>query len=87
MNDQSIVFTKNYSSRISKDAAQIVKDQGATLEKGYDLVGSYANWAWTMRYQSGWTVETPQPEGLPFVSYPYGYEAGSIDPVYATYVE
>lgn len=83
VNDQKIVFTKNYSSRISKDAAQIVRDQGATLEKGYDLVGSYANWAWTMRYQAGWTVETEQPDGLPFVRYPYGYAPGSVDPVYA----
>lgn len=85
VNDQKIVFTKNYSSRISKDAAQVVRDQGATLEKGYDLVGSYANWAWTMRYQAGWTVETEQPDGLPFVRYPYGYAPGSVDPVYARY--
>lgn len=85
VNNQSIVFTKNYSSRISKDAAQIVQDQGATLEKGYDLVGSYANWAWTMRYQAGWTVETDQPDGLPFVRYPYGYAPGGVDPVYAGY--
>lgn len=82
---QKIVFRKNYSSRVSKNADQIVRDQGAVLESGYDLAGSYSNWAWTMRYQAGWTVETERPEGLPFVSYPYGYEAGSVDPVYAAY--
>lgn len=80
---QSILLEKNYNTRISKNAAQIVQDGGAVLEPGYNLTGSCAQWAWTMRYQSGWTTDTAQPTGLPFVQYPYGFAAGSENPVYA----
>lgn len=80
---KDILFQKNYSNRVSKTPAQIVKDKGAVLDDGFNLTGSYSNWAWTMRYQSGWTTDTAQPTGLPFVQYPYGFAAGSENPVYA----
>ena len=83
VNGEAVLFQKNYSNRISKTPAQIVKDKGAVLDDGFNLTGSYSNWAWTMRYQSGWTTDTAQPTGLPFVQYPYGFAAGSENPVYA----
>lgn len=47
-------------------------------------MGGASKCAWTMRYQSGWTLGTPQPTGLPYVegSYPYGYEPGGTNPAY-----
>lgn len=58
---------------------------GATLEPGYNLArGGAHQWAWTQRYQSGWTTSDVQPTDLPYVegAYPYGYRPGSANPVY-----
>lgn len=82
VNGQELLFQKNYSRLVSKSAAEIVKANGATFDDGFNMVGSYSNWAWTMRYQAGWTLETAQPDGLPFVNYPYGYAPGSSNPAY-----
>ena len=79
---QEILFQKNYSSRVSKTAAEVVADKGAVLDDGFNLTGSYLYWAWTKRYQAGWTLETAQPTGLPYVTYPYGFEPGSRNPAY-----
>lgn len=60
-------------------------EAGAQLQPGYNLKGKNSiKWAWTLRYQAGWTYGTPQPTSLPYVDgcYPYGYEAGSSNPVY-----
>ncbi|MGM9659070.1 MAG: hypothetical protein ACI3WQ_00555, partial [Faecousia sp.] len=64
-------------ARAYKLAAEMV-EAGAELQDGYNLKGKNSiKWAWTLRYQSGWTYGTPQPAGLPYVEgcYPYGYEA------------
>ncbi len=58
---------------------------GVELEPGFNLSGDGAEkWAWTYRYQSGWTTSTPEPDSLPYVDghYGYGYEPGSSNPVY-----
>ena len=65
-------------------------EAGAKLQDGYNLKGKNGiKWAWTPRYQSGWTYDTPQPTGLPYVEgcYPYGYEAGGSNPAYAAEME
>lgn len=77
---EEITFTR------SRGANKTVLDMiagGAWLEPGYNLTGSGAmQWAWTMRYQAGWTTQDEKPDDLPFVSYPYGYEPGGEDEVY-----
>jgi len=50
--------------------------KGATLDEGYNTVrGGAAQWAWTMRYQAGWTRLDKQPSSLPYVNGipPYGF--------------
>ncbi|MCD8023357.1 MAG: hypothetical protein LUF30_10460 [Lachnospiraceae bacterium] len=77
-----LTFTRNISA--TKEVEEILAD-GAYLEDGYNLTdGGTFKWAWTMRYQSGWTTSTPEPDSLPYVDgyYPYGYEAGSSNPIY-----
>jgi hypothetical protein len=69
---------------VNKSAADMIAG-GATLVPGYNLSGSnVTKWAWTYRYQSGWTTYTAKPTGLPYVdgAYPYGYEPGSSNSVY-----
>lgn len=71
-------------ARAYKLTAEMVA-AGAQLDDGYNLKGKNSiKWAWTPRYQVGWSYGTPQPTGLPYVegNYPYGYEAGSSNPVY-----
>jgi hypothetical protein len=69
---------------VNRSAADMIAD-GATLVPGYNLSGTnITKWAWTYRYQSGWTTFTAEPDSLPYVdgAYPYGYEAGSSNPAY-----
>ncbi|GEM_PF-3001881 len=80
---ETIVFQQNLNVR--KNIEQIIAD-GAYLKDGFNLAGAGPEkWAWTMRYQSGWTLGSPKPEGLPYIAgaYGYGYEPGSVNPVYA----
>lgn len=91
---QSVTFDKTYDtmsvSQRAYDLAGLVADGLADLEPGFNtqtLEGGRLYPAWTMRYQSGWTTSTPQPEGLPYVDYPYGYEPGSENPIYAAELE
>lgn len=80
VNGEALTFTRNRGS--NKSVADMISG-GAWLEPGYNLTGSGAmQWAWTMRYQSGWTTQDKQPTDLPFVTYPYGYEPGGSDEVY-----
>lgn len=77
-------FNQN-TSRSMYLAASAMVENGASLLPGYNLSGTNATkWAWTMRYQSGWTTGSAKPDGLPYIEgcYPYGYEAGSANPVY-----
>lgn len=77
-------FTHNAPRSMYVNISEMVAN-GATLLPGYNLSGTTATkWAWTMRYQAGWTVGSAKPEGMPYVEgyYPYGYEAGIDDPVY-----
>ncbi len=69
---------------IFKETADVIAS-GATLVDGYNCpVEGPFKWAWTRRYQAGWTIYTPQPDSLPYVEghYPYGYEPGSSNPIY-----
>lgn len=80
---KTYVFQQNLI-RAYKLAGEMI-EAGAQLQDGYNLKGKNSiKWAWTPRYQSGWTYGTPQPTGLPYVEgcYPYGYQAGSSNPVY-----
>lgn len=75
-------FTENVS--VTKDIATMVKD-GVELDDGFNQVSMPTSFpAWTTRYQSGWTLLTPKPTALPYVSdhYGYGYEPGSSNPAY-----
>lgn len=75
-------FQQNVSAR--KEIPQMLA-LGARLDDGYNLSGcGPLQWAWTKRYQSGWTVGTPKPTSLPYVdgNYGYGYAAGSSNPIY-----
>lgn len=78
---EEITFTQNIS--VTRSVKDILAD-GGQLEDGYNTKGdsSELKWAWTMRYQAGWTLTSEQPTGLPYVAYPYGYEPGSANPVY-----
>ena len=80
---ETLLLTENVNV-IKTSISQIVEG-GATLADGYNLKGTgVSKWAWTMRYQSGWTTLSPIPEGLPYVegAYGYGYLPGSQNPVY-----
>lgn len=75
-------FTQNLS--VSKEPSAIVRD-GAYLQTGFNLNGvNVPKWAWTTRYQSGWTTYSAQPNSLPYVEgqYGYGYLPGSSNPAY-----
>ncbi|MCD8022865.1 MAG: hypothetical protein LUF30_07820 [Lachnospiraceae bacterium] len=78
---EEIIFTRSISAK--KDPDEILAD-GAYLDDGYNMEGSLEKCAWSMRYQSGWTTSTPEPDSLPYMEgyYPYGYEAGSSNPIY-----
>ncbi len=79
---EEMTFTRNIA--VDKNQAEIIAD-GATIQEGYNTATSGGfKWAWTERYQSGWTTQTPQPDSLPYVAgaYPYGYEPGSSNPIY-----
>jgi hypothetical protein len=78
---EEVNFEKNLS--VTKSNEDMLAD-GAYLEKGYNLNGSKADkWAWTFRYQSGWTTESAKPSSLPYATaqivpnpadgYPYGF--------------
>lgn len=85
---ETYVFQQNLA-RPYKLVSEMV-EAGAKLQDGYNLKGKNGiKWAWTPRYQSGWTYDTPQPTGLPYVEgcYPYGYEAGGSNPAYAAEME
>lgn len=72
-------FTENISATISD--AEIIAN-GASLEPGYNLVTNGADkWAWTFRYQSGWTTDSDKPDSLPYAegAYPYGFSADSAE--------
>lgn len=81
-----VTYTFNQNTpRSMYVAPSVMVENGASLLPGYNLSGTNATkWAWTMRYQSGWTIGSAKPDGLPYVEgcYPYGYEAGSANPVY-----
>lgn len=80
---QTYTFTENVNASV--DISDMIAN-GATLDDGYNLSGTgVAKWAWTQRYQSGWTTSTAQPTSLPYVEgeeYGYGYEPGSSNPAY-----
>lgn len=82
MTEEKTVDGETYTFKQNVSATKNIPDiisGGAYLDDGYNLRGSGAGkWAWTSRYQSGWTVNTPRPTALPYVEgfYPYGYEAG-----------
>lgn len=83
---ETYVFQQNLA-RPYKLVSEMV-EAGATLQDGYNLKGKNGiKWAWTPRYQSGWTYDTPQPQGLPYVNYPYGYEPGGSNPAYTREME
>lgn len=78
---EEIEFTINVSP--TKTIAEML-EAGAQLVPGYNLNGSNADkWAWTYRYQAGWTTDTPEPTSLPYPDiYPFGYEAGGSNSAY-----
>lgn len=78
-------FNQNLASKSFYNAASVMVEKGATLVPGYNLTNAgVSKWAWTERYQSGWSMYTAQPDGLPYVdgSWWYGYEAGGSNPAY-----
>ncbi len=83
VNGEKLVFTQNTNFGL-QPATMVAK--GAELEDGYNLnsESKTLKWAWTMRYQSGWTLDSGIPTGLPYVEghYPYGFEPGESNPVY-----
>lgn len=73
---KEITFTQNVN--VVKSDAEILAGEGTYLEPGYNQVNTGADkWAWTFRYQSGWTTASAKPDSLPYVegAYPYGYTA------------
>lgn len=73
-------FTENVNA--TKSISDIVAD-GATLAEGYNLNGvGVTQWAWTPRYQSGWTTLDAKPTTIPYVDGYYGFAAGSSNPSY-----
>lgn len=77
VNGETITFDKVYSTKVTLGGEDMAA-RGVTAEKGYAISNSSNNydwsmWSWAERYRSGWTTETPQPVGLPYVSFPYGY--------------
>ncbi len=79
---EDITFTRNCDPILDTDD---MIANGAYLEPGYNRqIESPQKWAWTKRYQSGWTTTTPQPVSGPYVDgyYGYGYEPGSSNPIY-----
>ncbi len=77
-------ITFNRSITVTKSIADIVAS-GASLEDGFNVDASAVSyWAWTTRYQSGWTTYDEEPTEIPYVEgyYGYGYEAGSTNPSY-----
>lgn len=79
-----VTYTFNQNIDITKRIPDMLAG-GACLDDGYNLSGGVSGkWAWTKRYQSGWTINTAQPDKLPYIDgfYPYGYAAGSSNPAY-----
>lgn len=84
---ERVVFKRNLKANMS---VSTMLDRGATLEPGYNMArGGAHQWAWTKRYQAGWTKLSPQPTSLPYVegSYPYGYKPDSPNPIYVNEME
>lgn len=78
-------FDQNLASRAFYNSAAVMVEKGAALVPGYNLTNAgVSKWAWTTRYQSGWTTYTAQPDGLPYAdgSWWYGYKAGESNPAY-----
>lgn len=78
-------FNQNMNSKSYYNAASAMVEKGATLIDGYNLTNAgVSKWAWTTRYQSGWTTYSDQPTGLPYVdgSYWHGFEVGGSNPAY-----
>jgi len=87
VDSKKIAFKRNISTNMSATA---MLERGATLEPGYNMArGGAHQWAWTKRYQAGWTKLSPQPTSLPYVdgAFPYGYEPGSPNPIYVNEME
>lgn len=81
---EGVLYTFTQNVNVTKDISQIIAD-GARFDDGYNYSGSGVDkWAWTMRYQSGWTTTTNEPSKLPYVEghYGYGYEPGEENPLY-----
>ncbi len=79
---KEILFKRNINATLN---TRQMLERGAFLEEGYNTVhGGSAQWAWTMRYQSGWTTAHPQPNSIPYVNgyYPYGFLPGKDCPIY-----
>ncbi len=59
------------------NASVKIDTSAAELLPGYNRSSAAVpKWAWTIRYQSGWDVSSPQPTGLPYPeAYPYGFTA------------
>lgn len=78
---ETITFDQNVS--VNRFEAAVIA-AGAELEPGYSIGGGAKKWGWTMRYQSGWTEDTPQPAGLPYAegSLWFGFQPGGSNPVY-----
>jgi hypothetical protein len=74
--DQNTSFTVGTSDMVAN---------GVSLLPGYNLSGSgVSKWAWTTRYQSGWTTYMEQPSTSPYVegSFWYGYQPGGSNAAY-----
>jgi len=79
---ETVTFTRQTS--FTRNIDEMIAD-GAVLDDGYNLSNNgAAKWAWTMRYQSGWTTVSEKPVGLPYAegNYPYGYAPGESNEVY-----
>ncbi|MCD8189182.1 MAG: hypothetical protein LUD78_03010, partial [Clostridiales bacterium] len=76
---ETITFDKSYSSGSTANATTAAAN-GLVAADGYILGSSitpYEMWAWQDRFLAGYTTSEAEPTGSPYVSFPYGYEAGS----------
>ncbi|MCD7929679.1 MAG: hypothetical protein LUF86_05920, partial [Clostridiales bacterium] len=78
---ETITFDKSYSNGSTANATTAAAN-GLVAADGYILGSSitpYEMWAWQDRFLAGYTTSEAEPTGSPYVSFPYGYEAGSTD--------
>lgn len=72
---ETITFTKEYDTRVTKDAAAAI-EAGLEPADGFaigDTITPHEAWPWQDRFLAGWTPDKPAPEAFPYTTFPYGF--------------